>query len=132
MTIGRKDDRVFVNSAHSLSRDNVEEQFPEANADGSIPWEVVEREVGADAVVGRVAIRETFREMYEQQIGSAVGAERARQLLDGYPFVQWRGIAVTRRGDLLAWAKSKADDRAIGIAERTGSPFTDVSAKSAR
>ncbi len=121
MTLGRQDQRVFVNSAESLSREKVDERFPNAQADGSIPWALVVREVGSDAIVGRVAIREEFRELYAAQIRRPVGPMRALQLLRGYPYDDWHGVAVTRQSTLQQWAQDKAHIRTHGIELRTGS-----------
>ena len=123
--IGRDGAHFFVNSADSRGRKKVDEMFAGiADMRGAVPWALVVRENGVDAVPGRVAIRERFRELYGQAAGGAIGTERARQLLRGYPYDEWCGVSTTRQNSLHAWARDRASERERGIAARTGTDVT--------
>ena len=116
MTIGKDGNRVYVNSQQSLSRDKVLEAFGEhSTLRGDIPRALIEKEYGPDAILGRVEIRERFRELYQLKTGSPIGAERARQLLHGYEFDYWRSTPITRQSSLQAWAEDKrSEERRVG------------------
>jgi len=108
-----------------MSRESVEALFPEADLRGSIPWSLIERECGPDAVVGRVAIRELFCRLYalNPRCGE-IGDDRARELLQGFRTDEWRTLPVTRRSTLQAYATAQAEATAKGKRKRTG--LTDV------
>lgn len=123
--LGCEGSRFYVNSAAALSRDRVEKLFPsDARPDDSIPLALVERELGADAILGRVAIREAFRKQYVAATDQrTLSTERARQLLRGKVFPKWHEIEWTTLTSLTALVAQKVEARAAGIAERTGEPF---------
>jgi hypothetical protein len=120
--VGYKGGRIWVNSAQAISRDRVDETFGAlASADGSISQARVERELPADAIIGRVAIRELCARLYALATGQrAVTDERARQVLCGYSFGQWRGATWTAVQSLDAHVTSAVAARADGIEKRTG------------
>jgi hypothetical protein len=103
----------------------VDEAFtrvPGAWQTGAVPWTLVEAEYGPDAVVGGPWIRERLRREYGYR-AAPIGPRRAKQLLEGYQYDEWRGLQVTRSGSLQAWAVAKGAEKAAGIAKRTG--YTD-------
>lgn len=133
MKLDARVEQLHVNSAVGVGRDVVADAFPELGGQvwetGAIPWDLLDQEYGPDAVLGTPWIRERFRSYYGE-LACYIGEERARQLLRHYPYDEWRGFPVTRVNSLQHWAKRKADERAQGIAKRTGSSFTDQSSGS--
>jgi hypothetical protein len=132
---GKQGSRFFVNSGHAISKDKVKELFGLAAApahifglpcgtyDGSIPWAMVEREIGPDAILGQVTIRRELEELYAQQTGKAVTAERARQLKRGFKTDEWNGLPVTRVSSLNSHVAECATTTAKGIEKRSGNLF---------
>jgi hypothetical protein len=117
--LGRDGVRYFVNIATGWSRERVESAFPEADPRGSIPWALVESEVGPDAIVGGVTIRREVERLLAEA-GYPVGPERARQLVRGHMFGDWRGVDYTLCNRLSARVGEVLRERAEGIARRTG------------
>ena len=76
-----KQDRICITSAQGINAERALDAFPDVldTEDNTVDREVVERECGPDAVVGRIEIVRRFRELYLEQTGRDIGAARARQ-----------------------------------------------------
>jgi hypothetical protein len=117
--------RICITSAQSISGERALDAFADVldTDDNTIDWEVVERECGPDAVVGRMEIVRRFRELYLQETGREIGATRARQLLrefrarGGYRL--WRElIDVTDNKKLRRWAHACHHTYEFGVVLR--------------
>ena len=105
--LGQEGKLLFVNSAHGVSRDAVDENFPvECDALGRIPLALVHDELGVQVgetlVIGRVAIR---RRIEDAGYSRAVANKVAPQL----PHKEWRGIPWMRDTAIDSLVEARRD-----------------------
>lgn len=108
---GREDTYRFVNSAQGISRDRVEEHFPEATAKGQVPLDLIAREAGiegdmiADLIIaGRVEIR--------HRVENVLGCKRmqAGKVIKRMDFLKnVRGIPLTLTNSLDSFLEDYAE-----------------------
>ena len=96
MIFGREEDDLFVNSAHYISADSVEEVFPKARFNGSVRLTDVFEEARqsdellqiADLVVGRVAIRKTIESLGKEYRGTPYTKRQANNIVKRADYVR--------------------------------------------
>lgn len=96
MIFGVKDDCIFVNSAQSISVDNVEDFFSSGWRDGSVPLEEFHEAISqdneqikiGDLVVGRVAIRKLVEAKGKEFRGKPYTKRQANNLIGSADFIR--------------------------------------------
>jgi hypothetical protein len=89
----------YVNSAHNVSRSWVEDYFPEANARGAVPVELVARELGCDQIdiliIGGVARRRYTEDKLLEITAKRYSSVQANKIAAELTFCNWwRGLPV--------------------------------------
>jgi len=100
---GQEDGCLYVNSAHSMAVDKVEEKFPEnqipeANAHGAVPLAHVRSELKlgdqiGDLIIGRVAIRRYVQDRLCIITGRGYSRVQCNRIVGKMEFQKnWRGL----------------------------------------
>ena len=94
--LGYAGERFYVNSAHAISRDQVDELFSkEAAPDGSIPLLWATDQSGGE-VIGRVALCTLTQNLLSEITGQEYSKRQAQRLVKQMDFVSsWHGLPVT-------------------------------------
>ncbi len=102
--LGYAGERFYVNSAHAISRDQVDELFSkEAAFDGSIPLLWATDQSGGE-VIGRIALCTLTRDLLSEITGQEYSKRQAQRLVKQMGFLSsWHGLPVTRVSSLEAF-----------------------------